>query len=218
MKYLFVIFFALLCIQCHSQEKFDKCRENDEKSSRCIFEYQMTENAIYLDSALFYINEVLGTCQIDYKLALRKVIIYTEKQDFEKAINFTDSLDSNLFFLPYYKSLISNRVKAMKAQYEGDTIARNKFINTIVLEVGDYMEQNKNEIDSFMKLPDIEEVLKSPYSIVPVQYYYYKSLIEGVEKTKLQVDSLQQAIRGNEEYFEMIKVAIDEDFMYFVGF
>lgn len=218
MKSAITIFLSFICIQCNTQEQVDKCHINNEKSARCILEYQMTGNTTCLDSALFYINEVFGACQNDYGLALRKVAIYTEKRDYEQAIDFIDSLDRRLYYLPYYKNLVLNRVKAMKAQSEGDPVTRNKFINAIILEVGDYMVQHKNEIDSFIKLPNIQSILTSRFNMIPIQYYYYKSMVEGIDKTKSQVDSLQRAISGNEEYFEMIKGYMEEDFMVFKGF
>jgi len=210
-----ILFISLLAgVQCQSQVQIDKCQQNNEKSAMYILEYQMTEDIVYLDSALYCINEVFGTCDIDCGLSIRKVGIYSSKRDFQKAIDFIDSLDSKL----YYKDLMSYRMKAMKAQYEGDTILRNKYINSIVLDVGDYMQQHKNEIDSLMTLPNLQIILETLHSIVLIQYYYYKAQLEGINNVKLQIDSLQRVVNGNEEYFEMIKQGLNDDFMHFAGF
>jgi hypothetical protein len=55
------------------------------------------------------------------------------------------------------------------------------------------------------------------YNFVLLQYYYYKTQIQGLERVKLEIDSLQNAVNGDDKYFEILRITIEEDFMRFIG-
>jgi hypothetical protein len=165
---------------------------------------------------LFYIDEIFGKCdKYNALLAVRKIGIYSDKHDIYSAIEFINTLDDQLFYLPYYKNLLLNRFKAMAAQEREDTLNKNIFLRNIVSDVTKFMSLHKEELDTLMQS---KRILQSKYSFAPIHLYYYKAQINGVEEVKIEIDSLQRMIGGNEEYFEMMKGYLDEDFMYFAGF
>jgi hypothetical protein len=212
---LIILLFAI--IQCSSHNKqSDKCAINNEKSARCEVDYYIYNNVIYLDSALYYINEVFDECGEYYSLLLgmRKINIYSLKHEYENAIKFSDTLCKKDIISESYKKIINNRFKAMEAQGLEDTIKRNLYIEKAFYEVNQLFLSREDEFYNFLQKP---YPTKYDESIIPIQYYYYKSQIEGMEKVCSELDSLQKAINGDEKYFEMIKIMLEEDFMRFMG-
>jgi hypothetical protein len=176
----------------------------------------MHDDVAYLDSALFYIDEVFGKCKKDDPMmALRKLQVYAYQHDMSNAIKFISTLDSSLFYPFYYKNLLLNRFKAMAAQEKGDTLNKNIFLENIVSDIKEFISLHQDELDTLMQS---QSILQSPYSFAPIQFYYYKSQIEGIEKINTEIDSLQQAINGDEEYFWMIRTGLQYDLMAFTGF
>jgi hypothetical protein len=213
---LLILLLPLTIYQCGANGESNECEDNVINSMQCIVAFQMDNDVSHLDTALFYINEGFEKCEkYKFLFAIRKIGVYIDKHDFPSAITFTDSLDSQLFYLPYYKNLLSHRCKAMEAQEKGDTLNRNAHIKNIVSETTVFMSQHREELDTLMQS---KSILQSGYSFAPIQFYYYRSLLEKPDKIKLEIDSLQQAINGNEEYFEMMRGFLNEDFMYFGGF
>jgi hypothetical protein len=222
--FLFTIL-VFTIFQCSSNQKqTDKCKINNEKSARCEMEYYLDDDIYHLDSALYYINEVFDECEsYSFILGMRKVVIYSMKHEYEKVIKFIDTLENKkLLYHPYQKNLLINRFNAMIAQEAGDTIKRNIYIKNIVSDVEQFMVMHKDTIELFFQMPygkskkEMNEI-QIRYSLVPVQYYYYKSQIEGVEKVNAELDSLKNAICIDEGYFEVLKLSLEGDFMRFIG-
>ena len=67
----------------------------------------------------------------------------------------------------------------MKSQYSGDTISRNKYIESIVVELKDSIANHSYEIDSVFRLSNIFDITKNRHTFTIIQYYYYRSQIEG---------------------------------------
>jgi hypothetical protein len=235
MKSKTIIFTILVFtfIKCASSDRqCIKCEINNEKSARCDMEYQLDNDVSHLDSALYYINEVFDECvecrKYAFLLGMRKVCLYSIKNEYENAINFSDTLYEKDIITEYYKNILFNRFKAMEAQINGDTLIKNVYLKNAFSEIEQFFISHKPSIDSFLNMPYITayeqselhyEVseLQKQYIIIPVQYYYYKSQIEGIDKVKAEVDSLQKAINGDEQYFETIRIMLEEDFMRFMG-
>jgi hypothetical protein len=196
-------------LQCSSNNKHDdKCEINNANSARCEIENKF-------DSALYYINEVFDECEkYGLLLGVRKINIYSLKNEYENAIRFLDTLYQNDIITEFYKTIINNRFSAMETQKSGDTTARNLYIKKAFDEVEKLFLLRKDEFYDFLRKPYPTEY---SYSIIPLQYYYYKAQIEGIDKVKSEIDSLQNAINGDEKYFEMIQAMLEEDFMRFMG-
>ncbi|MDR2408011.1 MAG: hypothetical protein LBE13_07865 [Bacteroidales bacterium] len=222
MKNKTIIFTILVftIIQCSSNKKQeDKCKINNEKSARCQVEYFLTDDISYLDSALYYINEVFDDCE-QYKLLLvlgmRKLVIYSTIKEYTKAIYFVDTLCKKEIISQFYKNVLTNRFNAMNAQYKGDTVSKKIYIQQAFNEVEQLFLSCKEELYSFLQKP-YETIYEYDKIILPVQYYYYKVQIEGIDKVKAEVDSLQKAISGDEQYFDLIRQMLEEDLMSFSG-
>ncbi|MDR1347407.1 MAG: hypothetical protein LBJ63_03115 [Prevotellaceae bacterium] len=235
MKNKAILFIILLVtiFQCSSNNKQDdKCKINNEKSARCDMEYQLDKDISHLDSALYYINEVFDECieckKYAFLLGMRKVVIYSMKNEYLNSINFLDTLLEKEIISQFYKDVLTNRFNAMNAQYYGDSLLMNIYVKNAFSEIEQFFLSHKSSIDSFLNMPYITAYeqselhygvskLQKQYIIIPVQYYYYKAQIEGIEKVRNEVDSLQNAINGDEKYFEIIRIMLEEDFMRFMG-
>ncbi|MDR1347406.1 MAG: hypothetical protein LBJ63_03110 [Prevotellaceae bacterium] len=187
---------------------------------------------IFLILIRHYINEVFDDCE-KYQplLGMRNVVIYSIKNEYLNSINFLDTLLEKEIITQFYKNILTNRFNAMNAQYNGDTVSKKKYVQQAFNEVEQFCILNKSKIDSFLNMPYVtayevnelnyklselqEKYLQ--YNFVLLQYYYYKAQIEGIDKVKSEIDSLQNAVNGDEKYFEILRITIEEDFMRFIG-
>jgi hypothetical protein len=219
-KNILLLFLLLFVYQCSlSNKEMKKCENNNINSARCVHEFQIDSDVSHLDSALFYIDEVFEKCEkYNSIMALRKLQIYSYKHEIQNAIKFIESMSDDLFHLPYYKNILLNRFKAMKAQEKGDSLSRDIFFAKIISEISMFVSSQQNELYFMMQMVDINQILQSKYSLAPIQLYYYKVQINNTDSIKSEIDMLQSNINGNEEYFEMIKNCLDMDFMIFTGF
>jgi len=60
-----------------------------------------------------------------------------------------------------------------------------------------------SEIDSVLASKDINDIYKYEKLMPICQYYFYRAQIEGRDKILNEVDSLQQNINGNQEFFDL---------------
>jgi hypothetical protein len=221
---LMIIYFlaAILFIQCNPNKSNieEKCVENHEKANQCIFNYQIKfkyfGDTSPLDSAMFYIDEVFGSCNLDNILAIRKLLIFALKEEYSNGAAFIQSIDSSIFEPPYYKRVMEERFVAMDAFSKSDTLASMQHLKNIISIIQTYIDENSLEIDSIIQTP---EVLQSKYSLVFPQLYFYKANVKSLEQVMKEIDSLENAMHGNAEYFENIRsYAKSESFMIFNGY
>ncbi len=217
-KAILILFIGMVASQCNYKSKNISCDEINEKSASFFNQYYIDSNRQNLDSSLLYTNEGIYNCS-KYKnlLSLRKLGILSEQQDFLTSIQFIDTFDGEMFLdLPYFKELLLNRFKAMKAINEGNVFERDKYLNRCVSVIDQYLLTNKNSTDALLKQSSITIILKNPLSTAVTQYYYYKS-INNMENV---INELK--LKGNEENInnEFINYLIDylhTDFMEFNG-
>lgn len=200
--FLFPIFYG----QCASEKKQSEiCDEAIINILRCINEFYFDSLPSHLDSALLYIDEIDGKCE-KYKthIAFHKAHIYFLKGEILIAIDIFESLDSVVFPYPLFKNIIINKLKGKEAELKGDMQQRNFYYKNIVNVYEKQIALNKNEFDSIVRLPDVASI-REGVGFYMNEMYYYKAKIEGMDKVILEIDSLQKAVNGNEEYFEEFK-------------
>lgn len=197
----------------------NKCEINNIKSAECISDYYLDDDKSHLDSAMYYIDEVIGDC--DDKIGLltmRKLGIMSLNHEYAQAIEYIDSFDNELFTdMPYYQNLLKNRFKAMKYQSENDTIMKNNSLNICVQYLNKFLDKNRAQADSLMLSKNIELILENPLSITIAQYYYYRVQLEGYDKVKKELDKKVKNHSINEELYNYILLYLKEDFMIFIG-
>lgn len=225
MKYHIIFFFALIIFfsQCNSQNEIDSvsCKNINKKTLDFIYNFQMYNDTIYLDSALVYTNFALEKCQKQKELfSFRKLDILSKKHDYLKAVLFIQSIDYPLISdLPYYNEYIENRFLAMNFHFKNEYLKRDSCLKIIINQLEEFMQQNKRKINSLIVLKDVNKIYKNSLSTTYTQYFYTKSILYGYRKTKLELDSCYNALNGNKEFFEFIDSQCKEnDFLDFVGF
>lgn len=218
-----IILLALFLIQCNNSLKIKKetrkCDEYKIKYAECVFRFQINDDVRHLDTALTLINKGLKICNRDQSsFTLRKLVILSFKKEYDLAVYFIDSLDKKIFnYLPFYQKLLKKRFLAMKAQENNDYKLRNSYINSIIDDINKYLISKKSEINTLITQKDINKVLSNSNHIALIQYYYYKSIVNGKEKIEEEINNKQKETNGNEDFFDIIKSVLDEDFMIFRG-
>ena len=157
-----ILLLTLVLSQCVSAPETnnapcDKSEINNQKSADYYAKYYMDGDQSHLDSALFYIDEVLGSCE-KYAglLSLRKLSILSVKRDYSQALQFIETFDEEIFSdLPYFQNLLKNRFNAMKSQAEGDFDMRDYYLKSSIEEINKFLSMNKTKGDSLLGLSDI---------------------------------------------------------------
>lgn len=210
------ILLILLMFQCASVSRGDDwCKKIKQKSFDYIFNFQMKGDSAYLDSALVLVDSALVKCK-DQKLlfSFRKIDVLSKKRDFSEAIWFVKSLDSTLYpGLPYYNDYLINRFNAMSYQIKGDLGNRDKYLKIIIAEVQKFISLDEGKVDSLYHTKDFNEILRNPLHISIIQYYYAKSILQGYDSVKLELDSLQSIKNINLDYFNHINDILKEDLL-----
>jgi len=217
----FSLIIILLFFHCISKkdENISKCKEINQETAELIHEFYLDNNNSHLDSALKYLDEYLEKCK-KYELlfSLRKLSILSLKKEYYDAIMFIETFEDNMFGdLPYFKTLLLYRFKAMQAHSSGKIKKRDNYLDSIIKELGKFVQENKNEVDSLLQIDDVEDVLNNSLSTTLIQYYYYKSILEGHEKVESEVYSVFDKKEGNKDFYKMIISTFNEDFLIFTG-
>jgi len=138
--------------------------------------------------------------------------------EYQQALLFIETFDSNKFNqFSYSKNVLYKRFQAMQAQYVGNIIERNNYLNSIIKELENFLVLNEQKVDSVFMTSNTEDILKD-LGIAIMQYYYYRSILEGKDVVSKELD-LKQVEKGqNEDVVNIIKDVFQEDFMIFIGF
>ena len=217
---LLFIFFTQCTSPSVENKTIDKCAEYNEKSAICYSNYDMNGDEQCLDSALFYIEEIINDCE-NYVgiLSIRKLSILSVKQEYTKALQFIETFEKELFSdLPYFQNLLKNRFIAMRFQADGDITSRDMSLTQSVEEIKKYLIINNVKVDSLLKLPDIENILEDPISTALIQYYYYRSITEGIDNIEAELTNEKNDNNWNKEFCEYIIDYFSEDLMVYSGF
>ncbi|MFV0290426.1 MAG: hypothetical protein ACK5IJ_05930, partial [Mangrovibacterium sp.] len=127
------------------------------------------------------------------------------------------TFDKEMFSdLPYYQELLINRFKVMEAIRENDINTRDRYLAKCVVIIDNYLLANKQKVDSLLKQPNIENILKNPLSTALTQYYYYKSTnnINGILK---DLNKKKREKNINNEFIDYLIDYLQTDFMEFNG-
>lgn len=229
-KYIFTIAYTatlLLTIGCNNIVKeqnksllSSKCKEYNNYSADYYQKFYFKNDSAYLDSAMFVINEGLKNCEDYYNLmSLRKLSILALKKDYNEALQFINTFDSEKFSeLPYYQDIMTLRFKAMQAQNNNNWEEKDKNLLKITQEINKYLKINHKSVDSICKINSLDKILSSPLSTAISQKYYYESELIGKDSVQNLIIMKEKGGEINSEFAMYLLDFLDEDFLCFIGF
>lgn len=187
-----------------------------EKTNELILDYYLADDSSKLDSALIYINEGIKNCKDHERLfSLRKLGILSLSHNFTDAVLFIEKSNNSVLI---EKNFLLNRFLAMQAHFAGDMGKRNAYLKAIILELDLFLATNDEEIKILLKLTDVNEILNSKFTTPLMQYYYYKSILEGSENIKAELNLQYKNKIISKELVDILTSTFDEDFLVFIGF
>ncbi len=196
MKKIFIFTLSLsvlFCLNCNSQTK---CEEYHTKALEFMNEYFFSDekDKFYLDSAQFYLDNVIENCEYKDMVILHKLQLLSNQRNYKQALHIIDNnkWDIDTVAAPYFISVLKNRFEAMQLLFNGDTLACNNTIKSIISELDNFLIPHKQEIDSVLKL-DEENAMKFPLIYPILQYYYYKFILYTPEEAKKELDVLEKS-------------------------
>jgi len=223
---ILLLFAGCLCA-CNPVGQNDTiCDKYNERSAELLYNFFMNdEDTLFLnaalsclDSALSYIEDGTLTCRYKQMWQTRKLSALSLKKAYSEGIEYLKQIDFNIVSAPYYKSTFLKRFHAMECQYKGDTICRNKHIKSILDDIEPFIEENREKIDLMCENEDENAIYQNPLFFSVQQYYYYKSLIEGVDVVEKELDLLEKNKNYNQGFLNGMKATFREDFLIFQGY
>lgn len=214
--FVILVLFGTSCTMDNTNNT--KCAEYNKKSADLIYQYYLSNDSTKLDSALTYTEIGIARCDsLGRLLGIRKLGILSLKKEYGQALDFIPELDQDPAELPYYFMLLRERFRAMKAQSEGNSIDRNMSLNLIIEQLGGFVQQHKDEIDSLFAMNNTSAILSDPLSTAITQWYYYRAQIEGKDPIKRELEARELKLGGNQEFYIYLNQTLNEDFMTFSG-
>lgn len=192
------------------------CEKIAEKTNELILDYYLEDDSSKLDSALIYINEGIENCKDHERLfSLRKLGILSLRHNFSDALLFIEK-SSDIVLIE--KNFLLNRFLAMQAHFAGDMVKRNAYLKDIIIDLEMLLASNDKDIKTLLTLTDVTEILNSSFTTSLMQYYYYKSILEGSENIKAELNLRYKNGIISEEFIDILTSTFDEDFLVFLGF
>lgn len=218
--YKIVVFFVcgIVFLQCNNKVSETDCEELNQKSSYYFSLYKNSFNDKYLDSAYYYTDQGAKICS-EYQnlLSLRLLSIMSEQKRFLEAIQFIETIDTNMFSdYPFFRDVLIYRFKAMEATTVNDTIMRDKFLAKCVISVENYLNVDQTKVSHLIRQPKIDSILGDPLSTAIIQYYYYRSLSDYAN-TRNDLLKLKSEPNINTQFIDVLIDYLETDFMEFNG-
>lgn len=159
----------------------------------------------YMDSALIVLNEIEDQCPMKRnEIRMLKSEIYFFKQDYTSAIKSLSEVDGGLPF-DEFKDILIDKVKVKQAKADGDSILLNTLYEEILGDYEKYYHDTEEVLKPFFRKKNADKIYFSWANTVLVEMYHYKLLLKGQNEVLREIDSLQSATKGNEEYFARLK-------------
>ena len=82
MNKVLILILILFSVSCRGirQARIAKCEECFLQTGQCWDNFMITDDSAYLDSALYLLNEIDGTCEEkELQIKLNKIFFYLEK-------------------------------------------------------------------------------------------------------------------------------------------
>lgn len=206
---LILILFSASCREIR-QARIAKCEECFLKTEQCWNNFMITDDSAYLDSALYLLNEIDGTCEEkELQIKFNKIFFYWTKKDIDSAIVTMQSIDAHYFTMPKLKDIIINHLKIKKAKTTGDTTQVRRLYAEILNQYEYLLKFNKKSTDSTLRLPSITAIDSSHYIMPVYAYYYYKIRLQDTNKVFREIDSLKTLEGVNQKFIDKLKQSID---------
>lgn len=212
MNKVLILILILFSVSCRGirQARIAKCEECFLQTGQCWDNFMITDDSAYLDSALYLLNEIDGTCEEkELQIKLNKIFFYLEKEDIDSAIVTMQSIDEHYFATPKLKDIAINHFKIRKAKKTGDTTQVRRIYAELLNQYEYLLKFNKKSTDSTLKLSSITAIDSSHYIMPVYAYYYYKIKLQGTNKVFREIDSLETLEGVNQQFIDKLKQSID---------
>lgn len=212
MDKVLILILILFSVSCRGirQARIAKCEECFLQTGQCWNNFMITDDSAYLDSALYLLNEIEGTCkEKELQIKFNKIFFYLEKEEIDNAIAIIESIDEHYFATPKLKDIVINHIKIRKAKTTGDTTQVRRLYAELLNQYEYLLKFNKKSTDSTLMLSSITAIDSSHYIMPVYAYYYYKIRLQGTNKVFHEIDSLKTLEGVNQQFIDKLKQSID---------
>lgn len=212
MNKVLILILILFSVSCEGirQARIAKCEECFLKTEQCWNNFMITDDSAYLDSALYLLNEIDGTCEEkELQIKFNKIFFYLEKEDIDSAIVTMQSIDLHYFATPKLRDIFINHLKIRKAKTTGDTTQVRRIYAELLNQYEYLLKSNKKSTDSTLRLSSITAIDSSHYIMPVYAYYYYKIRLQDPNKVFREIDSLKTLEGVNQQFIDKLKQSID---------
>jgi len=215
MKLYCLITLALFSISsCHggNSQANEDCGKQISKALGQINNFYFTKQTAYLDSALQILKGV-ENCSPKYTNIIfnDEVHAYFLKKQFTSALTTLDKVPASFFPFPTLKDIFANKIKAKKAEIEGDTINKKRYYSIIASIYQHYIDENHQMFVNTLCQSEYEKIGYKEVDFVVSELYYYISKAEGIKCAVDKLENYQKSINGNSLYFDELEKNIKKN-------
>ena len=182
------------------------------------FDMKINHSSETANTALLLIDSLLHVYREDdfkhAKYSMQKIQFLYMNNCVPEAIAFLENDTCKMWQKiggPYYKQILVNRLLAMSAYSQNDTVAYKKYLSDILSLVEKYISENKDEYAKFMK-EDINH-LKGKYIVTATEYIYYSYLVYGKEEADKRIREYEKLYYIDKATADYLRDLYDLDFM-----
>lgn len=182
------------------------------------FDMKINHSSETANTALLLIDSLLHVYREDdfkhAKYSMQKIQFLYMNNCVPEAIAFLENDTCKMWQKiggPYYKQILVNRLLAMSAYSQNDTVAYKKYLSDILSLVEKYISENKDEYAKFMK-EDINH-LKGKYIVTATEYIYYSYLVYGKEEADKRIREYEKLYCIDKATADCLRDLYDLDFM-----
>ena len=176
------------CMSCHGQAyNSENCIGSLKRAKALLSNYYINNDDSVLHPAMLKLDTAM-TCSITQIQATDlKISLLVLLKDYQRGIEFTDSLNNDLFKLSYKKTMYHNYFIALQNEAKGDSAKRNIHLINIIDDIQQFVSDKKR-------------INKEAY----YDLFFIKSLIMTKEELNAELTVLQKVHPGNKEFFKIL--------------
>lgn len=217
---IFLSVMSITMLSCKSENR-NYSEKTTEDSLKALYNQEyLTQMNLYilekdsikkdkiLDELLLISDKLLKLSPQDYNFILRKVLVLTEKREYNKAMELVRPLELYVDDDYPYKEILMTRIQAMECQSLGDENKKKELLQKCLFLIDSYLTNHQEELKVLYTCNE-EEFPHSPCFVALLQQYACQAELYGKSEAQKK---LKQKIEYSKLLQEWIETIFDDPF------
>ena len=183
----------ILLGSCNAQSKqLEDCQLSYKNAKADFSTYYKINEKLLLNKSLNNVEQALKCKETRYKAIDLKISLLILLKKYRNGYKFIDSLSEKDFKKGYKKKMNYNYFLALEHESKTDTVNRNKYFNYIIVDIQNYIQQEKMSKGKFDK--------EAYYDL-----FFVKKNFLNLQQVNAEVDLLKEQYPNEKDFFDSLK-------------